>query len=460
MRTESRRVRSARTLRVLLCALAAACFLLPAAPAAAHSYAATVFAEVTEPEPGLVRTVLEVEYVLLATDGAREMGDSAFEAEAYADVQASGRDASKLTTAVLEEHSDTVLGYILPRYSVTVETAGADAAAAEPCQNALAEPYAITLRDGVPYARIVVDSDCRSEVGAAPAAYRIGTELFPGTAPGGKTTTIVSYDLRSGSGVTNLDTDTDPAMTTTQDWGSQMGDFLILGAEHLLLGPDHLLFLLALIAGSRRLRDIVVVATAFTVAHSLTFVLAALGVVSIPAAIVEPIIALSIAVVALWSVWVHRRGRIDAGAPVDSSRASSDERQQAVASAAGAPRTAGGLAVRERAATAAPRGRHDARRGFSRSDLLRVAVVFAFGLIHGVGFAGALGIDEPFSWGLLGALLVFNVGIELAQLLIIAVAFPLLLWVRRRLPRVPLWIEIAVAAVGLFWFVERLLALG
>src|SRR5690606_20768164 len=57
---------------------------------------------------------------------------------------------------------------------------------------------------------------------------------------------------------------------------------------------------------------------------------------------------------------------------------------------------------------------------FSRADLLRVAVIFGFGLVHGVGFAGALGIDELFSWSLLGALLVFNVGIEVAQLMVIA----------------------------------------
>lgn len=463
-------------MRALLCAAAAAgalgAVLVPAAPAAAHSYAATVFADVTEPQPGLVRTVLEIEYVLLATDGARAMDDAGFEADAYADVQASGRDPQKLTTDVLERHSETVLGYVLPRYSVAVERdASAEASGAvDVCRNELVEPFAITIRDGVPHARLVIDADCRSEVGAAAAVYRISTELFPGTAPGGKTTTIVSYDLGSGAGVANLDTDTSPTMTTTQDWSSRMGEFLILGAEHLLFGPDHLLFLLALIVGARRLRDIVVVATAFTVAHSMTFIAAALGLVSVPPAFVEPVIAFSIAAVALWSVWASRRGRggpdgllrWNGGTPVDHDQAA------AVSPSAPAHRPApnpvgasgsgprGGLALRERTAVTVPTVLAPPR-GFSREDWVRVAVVFVFGLVHGVGFAGALGIDEPFSWGLLGALLVFNVGIELTQLVLIAIAFPLIVLLRRRLPALPLWIELGVAAVGLFWFVERLL---
>ncbi|UOQ90732.1 HupE/UreJ family protein [Agromyces endophyticus] len=489
MRSEQPRERSARLVRALLLASAAIvaaglALLVPAAPAAAHSYAATVFADVTEPEPGLVRTVLEVEYVLLATDGARAMEDADFEADAYADVQASGRDPEKLTTEVLERHSDSVLGYVLPRYSISVEgdAPAGTSAPVDACPNTLAEPFAITIRDGVPHAKLVIDSDCRSEVGAAAPVYRIGTELFPGTAPGGKTTTIVSYDLRSGSGVANLDTDTSPTVTTTQDWGSRMGEFLVLGSEHLLFGPDHLLFLLALIVGARRLRDIVVVATAFTVAHSMTFIAAALGFVSVPPAIVEPIIAFSIAAVALWSVWVSRRGRGGLGGMLPWNRATpldvdllGSGGRSGLASGAGsgsgagtrqgsggasAASQGGGLALRERTVVTPLPAVLAPPRGFSREDWVRVAVVFVFGLVHGVGFAGALGIEEPFSWGLLGALLVFNVGIELTQLVLIAIAFPLIVLVRRRVPGVPLWIELAVAAVGLFWFFERLFAVG
>lgn len=452
--------RGIRSLLATCAALAgvAVSLVLAAAPAAAHSYAATVFADVTEPERGIVRTVLDLEYVLLATDGAREMSDASFEQAAYLDVQASGRDPEKLTTAVLEEHSATVDGYVLPRFEVgPVPETGS---VFEACDSRRGAPYEIVHRDGVPHVRLVIEADCTDRVEAMPAAYQVTTALFPGTAPGGKTTTIVTYDVRSGGGVAHLDTDTNPSMTTTKDWGSRMGEFFVLGAEHLLLGPDHLLFLLALVVGSRRLRDIVLAATAFTIAHSVTFILAAMGVVSIPAEVVEPVIAISIAIVALWEIrryWLARRagavGQLS-GSPLEGSV----ERIPRGSRAAGAS-----TALLERAPAATVMETKDVAEpgaGFTRADLVRVAVIFAFGLMHGVGFAGALGIDEPFSWSLLGALLVFNVGIEVAQLAVIAVVFPLYAFARRRIRSIGFWIAGAVALVGLFWFVERILGLG
>ena len=411
-----------RILPLLVLLFAAFAALLPAASAAAHNYSATVYANVTESEPGLVHVVLDVEYVLLAVDGGAAMGDDSFTQAAYDDVQASGQDPSKLTTAVLESYSDTVLGYVQPRFQVAVEPAHGEEADAESCPSELAEPLSIVLIENVPHARFVFDYDCRERTSGPASTYRISTELFPGTAPGGMTTTIVTYETQSGSGVANLDTDTSPTMTTSQDWGSRMGEFFVLGAEHLLFGLDHILFLLALIVGSKRLRDIVLAATAFTVAHSLTFILAALGVVSVPAIIIEPVIAASIAFVALWylyGVW-RRRSTIIA----ETSTVPEPSRMRG-------------------------------------SDWLRIGVVFLFGLIHGVGFAGALGISEPFSWGLLGALLVFNLGIEAVQLTIIAVTFPILILLRRRLSPVGFWVgivvSVGVAAVGLYWVVERLI---
>jgi hydrogenase/urease accessory protein HupE len=410
------RQRSVPLLAVLLAALAV---LLPAAPASAHNYSATVYADITEPEPGLVRAVLDVEYVLLAVDGGAAMDDSDFTEAAYEDVQASGQDPAKLTPSVLDEYQDTVLGYVQPRFTI----APAQDDDVEGCPSILAEPLSIVLIENVPHARFVLDYDCRDSVGAAASAYRITTALFPGTGPAGQTTTIVTYDTKAGSGVANLDTDTSPTMTTVQDWGSRMWEFFLLGVEHLLTGLDHILFLLALIVGSRRLRDIVLAASAFTVAHSLTFVLAALGVVSVPAIIVEPIIAASIAFVALWYLYgVWRR------------------RATVIADTAAVP----------------------ARVPMRGADWLRIGVVFLFGLIHGIGFAGALGISEPFSWGLLGALLVFNVGIEVVQLSLIALVFPILSLLRRRASPVGFWIGVVVSAgvavVGLYWVVERLVS--
>ena len=405
-----------RLLPLLVVPFAALLALLPTASATAHNYSATVYADVTEPEPGLVHVVLDIEYVLLAVDGGAAMGDSEFTQAAYDDVQATGQDPTKLTADVLNSYKSTALGYVQPRFQVAVASDAPDACASE-----LAEPMSITLIENVPHARFVLDYDCRASVGQTAAIYQISTELFPATAPGGQTTTIVTYDTKAGSGVANLDTDTNPTMTTTQDWASRMGEFFLLGVEHLLTGLDHILFLLALIVGSRRLRDIVFAASAFTVAHSMTFILAALGVVSVPAIIVEPIIAASIAFVALWYLYgVWRR------------------RATVIAETAAVPE----------------RGR---MRG---ADWLRVGVVFLFGLIHGIGFAGALNIQEPFSWGLLGALLVFNVGIEVVQLSLIAITFPILVLLRRRLSPVGFWVGVAVSAavavIGLYWVVERL----
>ena len=182
-----------------------------------------------------------------------------------------------------------------------------------------------------------------------------------------------------------------------------MGEFVVLGGEHLLFGPDHLLFLLALLIGSRGLRGIVTAASAFTAAHSVTFLLAAVGLVDVPAEVVEPLITLSIAAVAL----LHLLGRTALG---------------------------------------------------QRTTRLRLPVVFAFGLLHGLGFAGALGIDARWSWELLWSLLAFNVGIEVVQLAVIAVLFPLLMLLRRTSvgERAVATVAVATVAIGMIWFVERL----
>lgn len=439
--------------RILAIALISLAMLTTAAPAVAHNYAATVYATVTEPESGVVRTVLDLEYVLLAVDGARAMDDPQFEGDAFADVQASGQDPAALTTRVLEQYADTVSDYVLPRWTVAPVSAHGDAPA-EACPNVLVAPFEIVLIENVPHARITIESDCRTDLEDTARIYRISTELFPGTEPGGKTTTVVDYDLRSGSGVANLDTDSNPTMTTNQDWGSRMWEFFLLGGEHLLFGLDHILFLLALIVGSRRLRDILVAATAFTVAHSVTFILAALGVVSVPAVIVEPVIALSIAVVALWYLWGVSRARRRPGAVSEPAAPARPVLPRSVAGS-------GGVGLLERTAPSDIAVTASRRLGLSRADWLRVAVVFVFGLIHGIGFAGALGIEEPLYWGLLGALLVFNLGIEVVQVAIIVAIFPLLAFLRKRIPAAGLAVGIIVSAVvaivGLYWFVERLL---
>ncbi len=185
------------------------------------------------------------------------------------------------------------------------------------------------------------------------------------------------------------------------------GTYLRLGVEHILTGVDHLLFVLALTLLAASLSALVKTITAFTAAHSLTLALASLGLVQIPPAPVEAVIALSIVFVAR-ELWLLARGRPGLGA----------------------------------------------RRSWP--------VAFAFGLLHGLGFAGALGQvglpegDVPL------ALLTFNLGVEVGQLLFVAVVL-LATRLLARLPRLrplpgKLVTAYAVGALACFWVLERVAA--
>jgi hypothetical protein len=179
--------------------------------------------------------------------------------------------------------------------------------------------------------------------------------------------------------------------------------YLVLGYTHILpKGSDHILFVLGIFLLSTRLKPVLLQVTAFTVAHTITLALTIYGLVSLRPAIVEPLIALSIVYVAV-----------------------------------------------ENIAT-------------SELKPWRVALVFGFGLLHGMGFAGVLSqLGLPRSEFLTG-LLCFNAGVELGQLTVILAAFLLIglpfrnkPWYRRRVV-VPL--SIAIAGVGLFWAVQRVVA--
>jgi hypothetical protein len=184
--------------------------------------------------------------------------------------------------------------------------------------------------------------------------------------------------------------------------GSRPGQarrFVELGLHHILGGYDHLLFVTALLLGATRLVGVAQVLSLFTLAHSLTLAAAWLGLAQFPARIVEPLIALSIAYVAAESF--------------------------------------------------SP--------GPSR---FRLPVVFGFGLVHGMGFAGALQVTGARGWDLALPLLSFNVGIELGQGLLVLAVFPLLMGLRRlRCSRLVHGLsQGAIAVFGLFWYFERLLS--
>ncbi len=212
--------------------------------------------------------------------------------------------------------------------------------------------------------------------------------------------TLLRLDGPGGPREAALSREAPEATLETGAGASRTGaGFFALGLEHILSGFDHLLFLGALLLRGKRLRALLGVVTAFTLAHSITLACAVLGLVSIPARVVEPAIAASI-------VWVA----------VENLRGD------------------------------APRHRW--------------LLTFSFGLVHGFGFASALeGLALP-PWRLAGALALFNLGIEAGQALVIAAALPLFLWLRRAPWEAPLvkGASLAVAATGAFWLVQRLMA--
>lgn len=394
-------------LGVVTALAAVAAFLGLAQPAAAHGFSSVVYADVTG-DDGRLRTKLELEYDLYVVSAADAGHDDALFRAGTAAFDAGDARAQ---AAALDAHRKTAVDYVRDRFSVTSK--------GRACTPELSGDFTMGRRQGVPYAVLLLDWTC-PERGTD---HEVRSGLFPDaeTYVTG-TRTIVTYAVDGRTGSAALDA-AHPAFSTHQAWYERFGEFFRLGTEHLLTGTDHILFLLALIAGSRRLREVVLAATSFTLAHSVTLLLAALGLVDVPSAVVEPVIALSIAVVAgwhLWRLWRHRDG--------------ADELAEA----------------------------GTGRFGLDRAGRVRLGVVFCFGLVHGLGFAGALGIDSAFSWTLLWSLLVFNLGIEAVQLGLIALVFPVLVLLRRRAPAAGRWTTGAIAAgvcvMGLVWFLQRILA--
>jgi len=189
--------------------------------------------------------------------------------------------------------------------------------------------------------------------------------------------------------------------------------YTVLGVEHILLGVDHLLFVLALLLIVQGIGRLVATVTAFTVAHSITLGAATLGFVHVPSAPVEAVIALSILF---------------------------------LASELARQRTAGGAA----ADTA------------NLTQRFPWVMAFSFGLLHGFGFAGALSEVGMPQQAVPLALLFFNVGVELGQLLFIAAVFGFAWLVRLSTVRVPaFWprvVAYGVGSVSAFWVVERTIA--
>ena len=183
--------------------------------------------------------------------------------------------------------------------------------------------------------------------------------------------------------------------------GQVIWTYLVLGFTHIVpKGADHILFVLGIFLLSVRLKPILIQVTAFTVAHTITLALTIYGAVSLSPRIIEPLIALSIVYVAVENI-VN-----------------------------------------------------------PKLTPWRVALVFSFGLLHGMGFAGVLSQQGLPRSQFLPALLSFNAGVELGQLSVIGLAFVMIGIPYRKEPwyrqRIVIPLSVLIAGIGLFWFVQRL----
>jgi hydrogenase/urease accessory protein HupE len=201
--------------------------------------------------------------------------------------------------------------------------------------------------------------------------------------------------------------DADYYSGSTQGRWALIQTFVISGIKHILIGPDHILFLIGLLLLGGTLSRLALIVTSFTIGHSITLSLAALDVFSPSARIIEPLIALTIVVVGADNLLVLRARN---------------------------------------------------RREHSETDI-RAWLAVAFGLIHGFGFAYVLkefGLPKAaLGWSLFA----FNLGVEIGQLMIVGVTASLLTLVRRQsdtLSRQIAWLgSMAVILAGLYWFVQR-----
>ena len=183
-------------------------------------------------------------------------------------------------------------------------------------------------------------------------------------------------------------------------------EFIKLGAVHIWKGYDHILFLIMLVLLLRSYKHILEVVTAFTIAHSITLIIVGMGIATISPRIVEPLIALTIVLVALRNIIIINKG---------------EQNEH----------------IQERWLIAA-----------------------GFGLIHGLGFAGALKDLKIPSEQFLSSLIFFNVGVEIGQVVLLAIVIPVLLTIDKSKRRLGILenIAIIVAIQSSIWFFKRVFA--
>lgn len=232
---------------------------------------------------------------------------------------------------------------------------------------------------------------------SAPSQIHIAYRLFFGVDPGHRA--LGTIDAGRGPEEYLLDrafADIEVSVAEPGPSLASFGRFVRLGIEHILAGLDHVLFVAALLLGGGSFLALVRVVTAFTLAHSLTLSLAWFGVLDLPSRPVEILIAASVAYVAI-------------------------------------------------------------ENALSRGASHRWLVAFGFGLVHGLGFFGVLRELDLAREHAVATLLGFNLGVEIGQLAIVAVIYPLVVWImaQRWSRRATVSASLVILAVALLWIFER-----
>lgn len=180
-------------------------------------------------------------------------------------------------------------------------------------------------------------------------------------------------------------------------------DFIKLGIGHILSGPDHILFVLSFMLVFVSLKEVFEYTGTFTIAHSITLVLAGTGILTINPKLVEPVIAFSIAAVAITTVFLSKKS-------------------------------------------------------FLASPCAKLLLIFSFGLFHGLGFAGLLKEIQIPPDKFLASLFSFNIGIEIGQLIIVATVLPFIYLLRNKnwYPKLIKVAAAVIATIAIFWMFQRI----
>jgi hydrogenase/urease accessory protein HupE len=242
--------------------------------------------------------------------------------------------------------------------------------------------------------------DWRVAAARPPGSVRLAAPLFPYDPPHETYFNVYERGVLAKQDLVDRSHPESRFLGRRQELGSVVRSFVLQGIHHIFIGPDHILFVVGLLLLGGSIRRLLKIVTAFTLAHSVTLALATLRIVNPPSRLVEPMIALSIVAVGIETLVALER----------------------------------------------------------RRDL-RAPIAFAFGFVHGFGFASVLR-EFGLPPGALGwSLASFNVGVEIGQAVIVLTVAPLLAFSRTRGPAVARGVVTAgsalIIAAGGYWFVKR-----